>query len=87
MSLLLSFSFEKNLSVKSLHRPNNERVCVCVCVCVCVYLHIYIYTHIHIFFFRAVPQAHGGSQARGQIEAVAASLHHSHSNTRSEPHL
>ena len=28
--------------------------------------------------------AYGDSQARGQIKAVAASLHHSHSNTRSE---
>ena len=33
--------------------------------------------------FRAVPVAYGSSQARGQIRAVAASLHHSHSNTGS----
>ena len=39
------------------------------------------------FFFRAAPAAHGGSQARGQIGATAASLHHSHSSTGSEPHL
>ena len=31
-------------------------------------------------FFRAALEAYGGSQARGQIRAVAASLHHSHSN-------
>ena len=31
--------------------------------------------------------AHGGSQARGQIGAVAAGPHHSHNNTRSEPCL
>ena len=37
--------------------------------------------------FRAAPAAYGSSQARGWIWAVAASLHHSHSNTRSEPHL
>ena len=35
----------------------------------------------------AAPTAYGGSQARGQIGAVAASLHHSHSNARSEPRL
>ena len=35
--------------------------------------------------FRAAPAAYGSSQARGQIGA--ASLHPSHSNTRSEPHL
>ena len=33
-----------------------------------------------------VKSAYGGSQARGQIRAVAAGLCHSHSNTRSEPH-
>ena len=31
--------------------------------------------------------AQGNSQARGRIGAAAAGLHHSHSNTRSEPHL
>ena len=31
--------------------------------------------------------AHGGSQARGLIGAVAAGLHHSHSNVGSEPGL
>ena len=31
--------------------------------------------------------AYGGSQARGQIEAVATSLRHSHSNLGSELHL
>ena len=40
-----------------------------VCVCVC----------------KAIPAAHGGSQARDQLRAAAASLHHSHSNTGFEP--
>ena len=31
--------------------------------------------------------AHGGSQARGPIGAIAAGLRHSHSSARSEPHL
>ena len=38
-------------------------------------------------FSRAAPVAHGGSQARGRIEAVAAGLCQSHSNTGSEPRL
>ncbi|RKM63539.1 hypothetical protein C0984_19550, partial [Clostridioides difficile] len=38
-------------------------------------------------FSRATPVAYGGSQARGLIGAIAAGLHHSHSNTGSEPHL
>ena len=37
--------------------------------------------------FRAASMAYGGSQARGGIGAVAASLHHSHSNAGSKPHL
>ena len=39
------------------------------------------------FFLRAVPTAYGSSWARGWIRATAAGLHHSHSNTGSEPHL
>ena len=45
---------------------------------------------IFIFYFlllRATPVAQVSSQARGQIGAAAAGLCHSHSNTRSEPHL
>ena len=38
-------------------------------------------------FSRAAPPAHGDSQARSRIGAIAASLYHSHCNARSEPHL
>ena len=50
----------------------------------------HIYIHISFFFFfvfclfRATPTAHGGSQDRSPIGAVAAGLHHSHSNKGSE---
>ena len=37
--------------------------------------------------FRSTRTACGGSQARGQIGAVATSLHHSHSNMGSKPYL
>ena len=37
--------------------------------------------------FTATPVAHGGSQARGPVRAVSASLCQSHSNARSEPLL
>ena len=40
-----------------------------------------------LVFFRAALAAYGGSQARGQIGAADAGLHHSHSNVESEPHL
>ena len=61
----------------------------------CIYYVLYliyilktIYTHTDIYYlFRAVPTEYGDSQVRGQIEPVAASLCHSHSNTRSELHL
>ena len=38
-------------------------------------------------FSRATPRAHGGSQVRGLIGAVATGLRQSHSNTRNELHL
>ena len=44
---------------------------------------------IFLFFFafsRAASTAHGGSQDRGLIRAVAVSLHHSHSNAGSLTH-
>ena len=37
--------------------------------------------------FRAAPTAYGGSQTRGLIRAVAASLSQSHSNLGSKPPL
>ena len=40
-----------------------------------------------ILFFRATLEAYGGSQARGQIGAIVAGLHQSHSNVGSEPRL
>ena len=40
-----------------------------------------------VLLLRAAPAACGGSQASGRIEAAVASLHHSHSTARSEPHL
>ena len=44
-------------------------------------------TFFLFLLFRAAPEAYGVSQARGQIRAVAARLHHSHSNLGSEPRL
>ena len=45
------------------------------------------FTYLFILLFRATPVPYGGSQARGQIGATAAGLHHSHSNAESELHL
>ena len=39
------------------------------------------------FLFRAVPVVYGSFQARGQIAAAVAGLHHSRSNPGSEPQL
>ena len=53
-----------------------------------VYLFVYLFIYLFIFVFsRAAPTAYGGSQARGPTGAVAAGLHHSHSNVGSEPRL
>ena len=51
---------------------------------------IFFFCLFFFFFFAiswAVPTAYGGSQARGQIGATGASLHNSHSNGGSKPHL
>ena len=48
----------------------------------------YFFFFFFVFYlFRAALEAHGGSQAEGLVGAATASLHHSHSNTESEPHL
>ena len=40
-----------------------------------------------LFIFRGTLVAYGRSQARGQIGATAAGLHHRHSNVGSKPSL
>ena len=54
------------------------------------YFLIYAYK-ITIFYFlsltRAALEVYGGSQARGPVGAIAASLCQSHSNSGSEPQL
>ena len=45
------------------------------------------YFYLFFWLFRATPMAYGGSQAKGLIRAIAASLCQSHSNVGSEPHL
>ena len=47
----------------------------------------FFFFSVFLPFSRVTPAAHGGSQARGLIGVVAASLHQSHSNARSEPLL
>ena len=53
-----------------------------------IYFLLYYFFLFFIFclcaFSRASPVAYGGSQARGPVRSVATSLHHSHSNGRSE---
>ena len=47
----------------------------------------FFFFFVSFAFSRAAPAAHGGSQAGGPIEAVAAGLSQSHSNAGSEPRL
>ena len=52
------------------------------------YLFIYLTTCLLLFFWgEGTSAAYGSSQARGQIGAAAASLHHSHINAGSEAQL
>ena len=52
----------------------------------CRFLFLFLFCFV-LVFFRATPTACGSSQARGQIGAIAASLHHSYSDARSELYL
>jgi len=54
--------------------------------CLCWWLFFQLVFVFVLSFSRAALMAYGGSQARGLIRAVA-SLHHSHSNTRSKLNL
>ena len=49
--------------------------------------YFYFLNFLVFLSLRAAPAAYGGSQARGLIGAVATSLHHSHSNSGTEPYL
>ena len=51
------------------------------------YIKQFYYLFIYLVFSRAARVAYEGSQARGPIGAVAATLRQSHSNTGSEPPL
>ena len=48
---------------------------------------LFYFILFYFCLFRAAPVSYGGSQAGGPIRAVAAGLHHSHSNEGSKPHL
>ena len=43
--------------------------------------------YLFVCLFSAAPATYGGSQAKGQIGAIATGLCHSHSNAGSEPSL
>ena len=51
------------------------------------YLLFFFFFFLVFCFFRAAPEANGGSQVRGRIRAAPAGLNHSHSNARSKPCL
>ena len=51
------------------------------------YFILFYFIYFILLLFTATPMAHDGSQARSLIKAIAACLHHSHSNAGSEPRL
>ena len=48
---------------------------------------LFLIFFIYFYLFRAALMAYAGSQARGQIGAIATDLHHSHGSAGPEPHL
>ena len=59
---------------------------VLFCFC-CFFFVVVVFFFVFLLFLWAAPAAYGGSQDRGPIGAVAASLRQSHSNAGSEPRL
>ena len=49
--------------------------------------HMLIPLFLFFLLFKATPTAYGGSQSRGLLRAIAAGLHHSHSNVATPPQL
>ena len=73
----------------------NSRKLKNLCLCYLVFLFVFYwgivdlqsFFFLFLFLFRAMPTAFGSSQARDWIGALAASLHHSHSNVGFGPSL
>ena len=72
---------------KNYKRENHSHICVFPNIITLKFLANFYFFYFLFCLFRDTPTAYGGSQARGRIRAAAASLHHSHSNAGSEPHL
>ena len=67
--------------------PQQPQVCsLCLWLCFCFVdrFFVFLFVVVVLLLFRASPMAHGSSQARGWIQAIAAGIHYSHSNTRSK---
>ena len=65
-------------------KPSGHHVFVCWQV-FCLFVCLFVFCLFCLF--RPAPEAYGGSQARGLIRAVAASLCHSHSRSNVGPEL
>lgn len=75
-----------------LHLPSESLQICFTCVIVAVWHRksagtLFVCLFVCFWTLRTTCAAYGSSQARGQIRAVAAGLHHSHSNAGSEPRM
>ena len=52
--------------------------------CLCFWFWVFVGFFCLFLIFRATTEAYGGSQAKDHIGAIAAGLHHSHSNSGSK---
>ena len=75
---------KKRIVTVSSHHVSDPQIHLMICK------KVFLFSFFFFFFFcyyRTAPVAYGGSQATGRIGAIAASLHHSHSNLASKLRL
>ena len=81
LQILMSTQSAEDLAKMQILEEWSLKICISKRI---PFLFLFLFFFFFFLFFRATPSAHGGSQARGLIRAVATGLCKRHSNRGSE---